>query len=263
MADEWLAGTAVDPASDRPVYKQIADALRTAIARGTLREADRLPSEARMMEHYGVARMTVRNAIKLLQDEGLVIAEHGRGVYVRSRPPVKRLASDRFARRHRKEGKAAFITEAEQVGGAPQVDMIQVSESRPPSDVADRLKLADTASTVIRSRRYSLDGRPVETAISYIPAEIASGSPIADPNPGPGGIYARLEELGHTLERFTEDVSARMPTPEETRLLKLPPGVPVFRLVRTAYDLDGRPVDVCDTVMAADAYLLSYELPAH
>jgi hypothetical protein len=53
-------------------------------------------------------RMTARNALRLLQDEGLITAEHGRGVYVRARPPVRRLASDRFAQRHRKEGKAAF-----------------------------------------------------------------------------------------------------------------------------------------------------------
>jgi GntR family transcriptional regulator len=46
-------------------------------------------------------------------------------------------------------------------------------------------------------------------------------------------------------------------------VLALRPGVPVFHLVRTAYDIDGRAVEVCDTVMAADAYQLSYELPAH
>ena len=103
----------------------------------------------------------------------------------------------------------------------------------------------------------------METAVSYIPADLATGTPIADPNPGPGGIYARLEEQGHTLARFTEEVTARMPTPEERRALELASGVPVFRLVRTAYDLDGRAVEVCDTIMAADAYLLSYELPAH
>ena len=73
--------------------------------------------------------------------------------------------------------------------------------------------------------------------MSYIPADLAEGTPITDPNPGPGGIYARLEEQGHTLERFTEEVAARMPTPEEARVLALPPGVPVFRLVRTAYDV--------------------------
>jgi len=158
---------------------------------------------------------------------------------------------------------AAFNVEAAQVGATPEVDMLTVSRARPPAEVADRLGVPDEAEVLVRSRRYLLDGRPVETAVSYIPADLAKGTPIADPNPGPGGIYARLEEQGHTLARFTEDVSARMPTPQEARLLTLSPGVPVFRLVRTAYDMDGRAVEVCDTVMAADAYQLSYELPAH
>ena len=163
------------------------------------------------------------------------MAEHGRGVYVRAVPPVRR-HPDRFAARHRKEGKAAFTVEAEQAGAAPGVDMIKVSKARPPAEIADRLKLDKDAPVVVRSRRYSLDGRPVETAVSYIPADLADGTPIADPNPGPGGIYARLEESGHTLERFTEEVTTRMPTPEERRVLAMAPGVPVFRLVRTAYD---------------------------
>src|SRR5215469_14277756 len=106
----------IDPASDRAVYKQIADHLRESVARGRLHAGDQIPSEAQLMEHYGVARMTVRNALRVLQDEGLTTAEHGRGVYVRARPPVRRLASDRFAQRHRKEGKAAFNVEAEQHG---------------------------------------------------------------------------------------------------------------------------------------------------
>jgi GntR family transcriptional regulator len=262
MAIDAILASPIDPASDRPAYKQIADHLRTAIARGRLHEGDQLPSEARLMAHYGVARMTIRNAMRLLQDEGLVTAEHGRGVYVRSRPPVRRLASDRFAQRHRREGKAAFITEAEQAGAAPHVDMIQVGESQPPAEIADRLGISDETSVVVRSRRYLLDGRPVEIAVSYIPVDLARGTPIGQPNPGRGGIYARLEEQGRILERFTEDVTARMPTPEETRLLNLPPGVPVFRLIRTAYDVDNRPIEVCDTVMAANAYQLSYELPA-
>ncbi len=263
MTADAVLTSSVDPASDRPVYKQIADHLREAIERGRLREDDQLPSEAQLMDHYGVARMTIRNAMRLLQDEGLVTAEHGKGSYVRSRPPVRRLASDRFAQRHRKEGKAAFITEAEHVGATPEVDRIEVSESRPPAGVADRLGISDDASVVVRSRRYLLDGRPVELAVSYIPADLARGTPISDPNPGPGGIYARLEEQGHTLERFTEDVTARMPTPQEARLLSLSPGVPVFRLVRTAYDMDGRAVEVCDTIMSSEAYVLAYELPAH
>ncbi len=253
----------IDPASDRAVYKQIADHLRSAIATGRLKPRAQLPSEAQLMQHYGVARMTIRSAIRSLQDEGLITAEHGRGVYVRARPPVRRLASDRFAQRHRKEGRAAFHVEAEHVGAAAIVDMLSVREETPPADIAERLGVSDDTLVVVRSRRYLLDGTPVETAISYVPADLARDTPITLQNPGPGGIYARLEERGHTLERFTEDVSARMPTPDEARTLALAPGVPVFRLVRTAFDTDGRPVEVCDTIMSAEAYVLSYELPAH
>jgi GntR family transcriptional regulator len=253
----------IDPSSDRAVYKQIADHLRAAIGRERLGPGDQLPSEAQLMAYYGVARMTARNALRLLQDEGLITSEHGRGVYVRARPPVRRLASDRFAQRHRKEGKAAFLAEAEQAAAHPDVDMIKVTTAKPPADVASQLRLPASGRTVVRSHRYLLNGRPVETAVSYIPADLADGTAITEPNPGPGGIYARLEESGHILERFTEEVSARMPTPDETRLLALLPGVPVFRLVRTAYDTDDRPVEVCDTIMASDAYLLAYELPAH
>ena len=258
-----MLAEAIDPSSDRAVYKQIADHLRAAIGRERLGPGDQLPSEAQLMAHYGVARMTARNALRLLQDEGLITAEHGRGVYVRARPPVRRLASDRFAQRHRKEGKAAFLAEADQAAAQPGVDMIKVTAGKPPPEIASQLRLPAGTKAVIRSRRYLLDGRPVETAVSYIPADLADGTPISDPNPGPGGIYARLEESGHILERFTEEVSARMPTPDEVRVLALPPGVPVFRLVRTAYDTDGRAVEVCDTIMASDAYLLAYELPAH
>jgi GntR family transcriptional regulator len=263
LSTSGVLAESIDPSSDRAVYKQIADHLRAAIGRERLGPGDQLPSEAQLMAHYGVARMTARNALRLLQDEGLITAEHGRGVYVRARPAVRRLASDRFAQRHRKEGKAAFLAEAEESGAHPDVDMIRVTTGKPPVDVAGLLSLPARSKTVIRSRRYLLDGRPVETAVSYIPTELAEGTAITEPNPGPGGIYARLEESGHTLERFTEEVSARMPTPDEARVLALPPGVPVFRLVRTAYDTADRPVEVCDTIMASDAYLLAYELPAH
>jgi GntR family transcriptional regulator len=252
----------LDPRSDRAVFRQIADHLRAAIEQGRLPQGARLPSETQLVEHYGVARMTARNALHVLQSEGLVVAEHGRGVFVRPRPPVRRLASDRFARRHREEGKAAFLAETESAGGKPAVDMITVKEERPAPDVADRLDLTGRDKTIVRRRRYLIDGRPVETATSYVPAEIARGTAIAEPDSGPGGIYARLEELGHRLDHFTEEIRARMPARDEISVLQLSPGVPVFHLVRTAYDTEGRPVEVCDTVMSADAYVLAYELPA-
>jgi GntR family transcriptional regulator len=242
------------------VFRQIADQLREAIDKGKFKEGAKLPSESELVEHYGVSRMTVRNALSVLQGEGLARSEHGKGVFVRLRPPVRRLASDRFARRHRELGKSAFTVEAEAAGSRPEVDSLEVTEERPAQDVSARL--GGPRRVLARRRRYLLDGRPVEFATSYLPLDLARNTPIAEPNPGPGGIYARLEELGHRLDHFEEEIRARMPSPGEVRMLRLASGVPVIHLIRTAYDTEGRPVELCDTVMAADAYVLSYQLPA-
>ncbi|MGO4748429.1 GntR family transcriptional regulator [Streptomyces sp. 2MCAF27] len=251
---------ALDPTSDRAVFRQIADRLREAIDKGRFKEGDKLPSETELVEHFGVSRMTVRNALALLQQEGLAVSEHGKGVFVRPRPPVRRLASDRFARRHRDQGKSAFTVEAEAAGSRPEVDSLEVKEERPSQDIAARL--GSPRKVLARRRRYLLDGRPVEFATSYLPLDLARDTPIAQPNPGPGGIYARLEEMGHRLDHFDEEIRARMPSPAEVRTLHLASGVPVIHLIRTAFDAEGRAVEVCDTVMAADAYVLSYRLPA-
>ncbi|MEV8602799.1 GntR family transcriptional regulator [Streptomyces griseoviridis] len=250
----------LDPTSDRAVFRQIADQLREAIDRGRFRAGEKLPSEAELVDHYGVSRMTVRNSFSLLTGEGLVHAEHGKGVFVRPHPPVRRLASDRFARRHREQGKSAFLVEADATGSHPTVDSLEVKEEKAGPDISARL--GSVRRVLARRRRYLLDGRPVEFAVSYLPLDIARGTRIAEPNPGPGGIYARLEELGHRLDHFDEEIRARMPSPTEVKTLQLAPGVPVISLLRTAYDTEERAVEVCDTVMAADAYVLSYRLPA-
>lgn len=252
----------IDRSDPRPPYRQIAALLRAQIDSGDLQPGAKLPSEAALMESFGVARMTARQAIQELRGEGLVVAEHGRGVFVRPMPPVRRLASDRFARRHREAGKAAFMAEAEKTGYQPGVDRISVTRASASASIAERLRLAHDAEVVVRDRRYLANGRPVEIATSYLPAAVVGGTEVEDPDPGPGGIYARLEDHGHQLEHFTEEVGARMPTPDERAALEIGAGVPVLTVVRTAYDSEGMAVEVCDTTKAAPAYLLEYDFPA-
>jgi GntR family transcriptional regulator len=252
----------LDRRDDRPPFRQIADHLRAAITAGEVRPGDKLPSEAELIRHYSVARMTVRQAIQELRNEGRVVAEHGKGVYVRQPPPVRRLASDRFARKHRDAGQAAFLAEAEKAGVRPTVDEIEVTTAEPSQAVRERLHLSDDERVAVRSRRYLADGRPIEFAVSFLPMSIAEGTPILAVNTGPGGVYARLEDAGHTLDHFVEEVTARMPNADERRRLELPDGVPVLVVVRTAYDTAGLPVEVCDTVKAATAYVLEYDFPA-
>lgn len=252
----------VDAGSDRPVFQQIADQLRDEITHGRLGAGEKLPSETGLMDHYAVARMTIRQALGVLKSEGLVIAEHGRGVFVRPRPVARRLGSDRFARRHRQAGDAAFVADAKAAGQQYTVDNLQVTREKPSETVAELLDVDRRKNVVVRRRRYLLDGHPVEIAASYIPVDVAGGTKIEEPDTGPGGIYARLEEQGFTFGPFHEEIRARMPRPDEITELGLSPGVPVLDLVRVARDVGGRVLEVCETVMAADSFVLSYDLPS-
>ena len=252
----------IDPASDTPLYRQIAEDLRHAIMGGRLEAGAALPSESSLMETYGSARGTVRQAVSLLKSEGLLEVVRGRGAFVRRRPPIRRLAHDRFSRSHRDRGESAFLAELRAQGQTPEVELIEVGEGKASPEVARRLGQRNGSKILVRRRRYFADGHPIELATSYLPWKLVDGSPITQPNPGPGGIYARLEEMGHELIGFTEEVTARMPLPDESKALLLSGGVPVLHLVRTAYTADRKPVEICDTVMAADSFILSYELPA-
>jgi GntR family transcriptional regulator len=253
----------LDRFSDRPAYQQIADALRSAILSGDLPEGARLPSERELTGRYATTNKTVREALAVLRAEGLTDSQRGVGVFVRRRPPgSRRLAAQRFRRAYRDSGKAAFTVEAEAEDRVPHVEVSFVGPEPVPEVVAALLRVQPGERVLVRRRRYFQDDDPMETAVSYIPLRIARGTDIEKDNPGPGGIYARIEELGYRLDHFTEEIRARMPLPEEARLLRLGPGVPVFNLIRVAYAADGTPVEVCDTVMAADRYVLAYELPA-
>lgn len=249
----------IDPASDRAVYRQIADNLRRDIEQGKIAPGEQLPSESQLMAEYDVSRVTARRALGVLVTSGLVLAEHGRGWFVRRQPPVRRLGSDRFARRH--EGKAAFEVDMEASNRPYGVEVLFVGVGPVPEEHAARLGVNAASEVVIRRRRYLTDGQPIEIASSYIPLDVAEGTQIGEVNPGPGGIYARMEDKGMVFERYDEEISARMPTEVETRFLQLPPASPVLHLVRTAI-ASGRPVEVCDTVMDASAFILHYELPA-
>jgi GntR family transcriptional regulator len=252
----------LDPLSDTPLYKQIAARLRDQIEECVLKPGASLPSESSLMERYGAARGTVRQALGLLRSEGSITVARGRGAFVRDRAPVRRLGHDRFSRAHRAAGQSAFLAELKAQGMEPEVEVLEVGPRRAPADVARRLALRAGAKVLIRRRRYLADAHPVELATSYLPWRLAEGSLMTESNPGPGGIYARLEEAGHRLAYFAEDLTARMPLPEEAKALALGGGVPVIHLIRTAYDADDQAVEVCDTLMAADSFILSYRLPA-
>ena len=78
--------TSIDRGSYEPAYVQLVNSLRHSMAAGLLRPGDQLPSEAQLCSRYEVSPMTVRRAINILVDQGIVVTEQGRGTFVREHP---------------------------------------------------------------------------------------------------------------------------------------------------------------------------------
>ncbi len=247
--------------SEAPPSQRIADKLRETIVSGALGPGAKLPSERELARSYGTARNTARQAVAILQAEGLVEAEHGRGVFVRRRPPLLRLSHDRYARRHREAGKAPFRAEVEAQGREPRVEVTSISPILSPGWVADRLGLTEGDQVLLRRNRYLADDQPVQLANTYIPWSIAEGSRFFEEVPEAGGIFAHFERLGHRLVRFQEDVSARMPSPDEANALYLGRGVPVIEVLHTSIDQDGAAFEATQFILPADRNVLTFELP--
>ncbi|KMO94877.1 GntR family transcriptional regulator [Streptomyces roseus] len=245
----------------QPKYQRIAAALKEAIAAGQYGPGDRLPGESELMGTYGVARMTARQAFAALQAEGLVEARKGAGVFVREfkvglrRRGIQRLAVEVW-------GAGGSIWAADGHGRDPQVEFLGVSEKPAPAAVAAALGLPAGAIVRVRRRRFLLDAKPVMVATSYLDAALTAGTAIAEPDSGPGGIYARLADLGRKPVRFREEVRSRMPTPEEADGLGLTSGTPVVLVCRTAFTADGHAVEVNEMTLDASAYVLEYEFDA-
>jgi GntR family transcriptional regulator len=251
----------LDPGANRPLYRQLAGLLRDAILRGDYPPGEPVPSEADLIAAHDVSRTTVRQAMSVLANEGLVVVGHGRRAVVRQRPAVQRLARNRLSRDERTRTGGTFMADAAAANARPDVSTEVLIEPAAP-DVAGLLGLEPDAAVLLRRRRMSIDGRPTQLATSYLPADIARGTRIEDRDTGPGGVYARLEELGHTLGRFTEVVATRMPLPDEADSLQLAAGIPVLTITRTAYDTGDRPVELNRMVLAGDRYELIYEIAA-
>jgi GntR family transcriptional regulator len=245
-----------------PPSRRIADELRVAILDGRLAAGALLPSERELARTHGTARNTARQAIAILQAEGLVEAQHGRGVFVRERRPFLRVAHDRYSRRHREAGRAPFRAEAEAQGRTARVDVLVIERVPAPEWVAAQLRVPAGEQVLVRRNRYLADEEPVQLADTYLPLAIAAGSELEREAPGPEGIYAALEQLGHRLASIEEQVTARMPLPHETAALVLQAGVPVLDLRHTSYDQDGRAIEVTHSILAADRNALTFQLPA-
>jgi GntR family transcriptional regulator len=253
----------LDPAEGQLPSRRIADAVRALITAGELAPGDKLPSERELARRFGTARNTAREAIRLLTEEALVTAQHGRGVFVREKQRMVRWGNERYSRRvYRETGLTPFRLEMARQGKTPRVEVTSIERTTPPFDVAERLKVSPEEPAVLRRcNTYYADDEPLQVVTTYLHWSDAEGTPLLQAETGPGGIFSRLEERGHTMTSGQDEIIARMASHEEAQTLDLPPGVPVLDVLHTSLDQDGEPFEVSRFVHRADRAGLVYNFP--
>ncbi|MER7768602.1 GntR family transcriptional regulator [Kitasatospora sp. NPDC096140] len=244
----------------QPKYQRIADALKAAIDTGRYRAGDRLPGENDLMDEYGVARMTARQALGVLQSEGIAEARRGAGVFVRDFRPLRRRGIQRLAQGQWGSGRSIWSADID--NRSLVVDQVSVTERGAPEHVSRVLGVDPGAAMCVRNRRFVLDGKPVLLSTSYLPAGLVAGTAITREDTGPGGTYARLAEIGAKPVHFREEVRSRMPSGEESTRLELSAGTPVILICRTAFADEGQVVELNEMILDAASYVLEYDFDA-
>ncbi|GAA2677248.1 GntR family transcriptional regulator [Streptomyces lunalinharesii] len=254
-------------------YERIADELRTAIRAGRLGPGDRLPAETRLAERFGRSVPTVREALRALQDEGLLEKRHGVGNFVRRR----RTRARRTNLRHQweKDRARAPLERRAQTGATEHDTGLHVDdlvfraryrEVAAPAAVAEVLGVPE--GTVLLERSYrtrcAAEHAPFSLVTSYLVHDVIAGNPalLDERNePWPGGSQSQLHSVGIEVDRVEEHVTARPPAPEEADELELPPGTSVLVLRKVSYATDGRVVDVSDVILPGDRTELVFTTP--
>jgi GntR family transcriptional regulator len=244
-----------------PMYRRIAEDLRSQIESGKLAPGGKLKSEVELREEYGqdgkeISRNTVRDAVKLLISRGLVETRPGQGTFVLRQviPFVSRLTLDPEAGGV-EDG--VYKSEVERRGRVPSVTDPRVEVQAASDLVASQLQLEAGAQVVSRHQQRKIDGTAWSLQTSFYPMEfvIRGATQLLMAENFKGGIVRELEaSLGIKQVGWRDTIIARPPTGTEREFFDLSDKVQVaiFESRRTSYAEDGKPIRFTVTVYPAD-----------
>ena len=222
-------------------YQEIADELRT-MAR-TAPAGSVLPSEAEMSAQFGASRVTVRRALELVRDDGLIAARQGFGWFVATEPVRQSL-----------ESLGTIESHVEGVGKLSERKVEEFAFERPPTDVGALLD----AEQVLRVKRVNLaDGEPFAVVTVWCPSELGAGLSRRDVERRP--FY---ELLAIRLRGATQTIGADSAEPDDAALLGVPVGSPLLRCRRVTTDHDGRAVLVSEHLFPGRPHRVRRRPPA-
>jgi DNA-binding GntR family transcriptional regulator len=229
-----------------PKYAQVIEELRRRIESGEYPPGSVLPSEHQLSDEFQIARPTVVRALRVLRQDGWIETQQGKGSFVRGRPALAGLESQR-------PGENALNRDEMREPG----DLVEAGLSVPPVRVAALLGMGDGAELLARRRVVTDDGEASELATWWVPPDLADGTDLASKEPLPGGVRGHLSRRkGVRIDHVVEQVTARHPTSLEARLLGVGRNAPVLAMYVTARDASGAPVLVLEVVMPGDRHEL-------
>ena len=227
-------------ASGQSRYREIERYLRSLV--DGARPGDPLPSEAELCERFSVSRMTVRQALQELTNDGLVERRRGQGTFVAHRPV------------HRRPG--VFLSFTEEMGrrGMQATSRLLAAGMDDPhrAEVLD-LGLAPDQQVVRIARVRLADGVPVALEEAALVPELRG---VLDEDLGGGSLHDALARRGVIATRATGTITARLARANETELLDLAPQSALLVELRILFDQEGRVFERTETRYAADRYVI-------
>lgn len=221
-------------------YQEIADELRAMVTDAAAGSV--LPSEAELSARFGASRVTVRRALELVRDDGLVAARQGFGWFVATEPVPQRL-----------ERLGTIEAHLETSGKDPSRRILEFAFDTPPPHVRAALGVDRT----LRVKRVNLaDGEPFAVVTVWCPAELGQRLSMDDVASRP--FY---ELLPVELRGATQTIGADVAEPDIAALLAIPVGAPVLRCRRVTNDVDGHPVLMSEHVFPAHRTEFVVDLP--
>jgi GntR family transcriptional regulator len=209
---------------NRPVHISIRDDLRMRLSAGEWAAGERLPSETELAARYGVARMTIRQAVGALASEGAVIRRQGLGTFAADGRPTR--TADLLL---------SFTEEMRRQGRQVETRLINAAVEQPPPAAREGLQLGPSAAAVMVRRVRLVDGCPVVVQKSWLPYARFAGldaDPLLD-----GSLYAMLEaRYGVQIVRARQTITAAVAGEADGTALGLQPSEPVLRITRTTFD---------------------------
>lgn len=229
----------------RSLRHQLADDLRSQVLAGALTAGAQLPSEPELARRMHVSRSSLRAAIALLEEEGLLRRVHGSGTFVNDRPMLRDDISHNLS-------VTAMITAT---GRTPGARLTETALEPAPPDVAAAFGLDEGASVAALRRVRTADGQPVVDTTDWCLPEILEPKTMSDP-PG-GSVYRALSERGFTIHHGVATMRPSVADAAIARRLEVPRGSLLLTLFQVDSTADGTVALVSLEIYRADTFLVS------